>query len=313
MKIFLSKILNRLKNPPLWGKTINFITTIVLVVSTLFLLAYQNVGSIVSAISYVVFGLSALSLAYTVYLIVVTVRNLKKSVVSVLEKNEFADRLLTNYDYRTVVFTIGAFAMNVIFGAFNGYLGVKNFSVWYGTLAVYYISLAFIRGSVLVYHKKNTSKSKEENELKSQLSNAKVYRNSGIIMLVLNMVLSFAVVQMIVSGAHFSYIGWTIYAYAAYAFFKISMAIINIFRAHASSDLTVRTIRDINLTAATVSILALQTAMLTTFSTENVNVRMANACTGTVVCLITIGLGIYMIVCAHKKIKTLNKEICRNE
>ena len=313
MKTFLRKTLNELKNPPLWGKTLNFITTIVLVVASFFLLAYQDANAVISAILYGVFGLSALSLAYTFYLIVVTARNLKKNVVSLLERNEFADRLLTNYDYRMVVLTIVSFAISVIFGVFNGYMGVKNRSVWYGTLAVYYISLAFIRGSVLVYHKKSTSKSKEENELKLQLSNAKVYRNSGIIMLVLNITLSSAVVQMTVSGAHFSYVGRTIFAYAAYAFFKISMAIVNLFRAHKNSDLTIRAITDINLTAAAVSILALQTAMLATFSAGNVNIPMANACTGTVVCLITIGLGVYMIVSAHKKIKTLNKEIYCNE
>lgn len=312
MKNFPSRILDRLKCPPVWGKVVNFITTLVCVVASLCLLAVKNGGLILSVISYVVFALSALSLAYTVYLVIITAPEIKKNIVALLEKNKFTDRLLKNYVFRTVIFTIGSFVMSVIFGAFNGYMGIKNRSIWYGALAFYYVSLAFIRGGVLNCHKKNIRKSAEENKLQTNLSKAKIYKNSGIILLILNAALSSAVVQMIVSGAHFSYFGWTIFAYAAYAFYKISMAIINIVRAHKNPDLTIRAIRDINLTDATVSILALQTALLTTFSDESVNIGMVNALTGSVVCLFSIGLGIYMIASAHKNI-TLNKEIDCNE
>ena len=313
MKKFPNKIIDGLKNPPVWGKVVNFISTIAFIVVTLYLLTVKDSSPVISAISYAVFALSALSLAYTVYLVIITAPSIKRNIISSLEKCEFTDRLLKNYDFRTVIFTIGSFAMSVIFGAFNAYMGIKNLSVWYGALAFYYISLAFIRGGVLGHYKKNADKSNEENELQSQLSKAKIYRNSGITLLVLNAALSFAVVQMIVSDAHFSYAGWTIFAYAAYAFYKISMAIVNLVRAHKNKDLTIRAIRDINLTDATVSILALQTALLTTFSDESVNIGTANAITGSVVCVIAIGLGIYMIVSAHKNIKTLNKEIDSNE
>lgn len=107
--------------------------------------------------------------------------------------------------------------------------------------------------------------------------------------------------------------GWTVFAYAAYAFYKITMSIISFVKAHKQTDLTVRAIRNINLVDALVSILALQTALLTTFSTGEVNISTANTLTGIAVSFLSIAIGIYMIVSARKKMEELQKEKIDNE
>ena len=106
---------------------------------------------------------------------------------------------------------------------------------------------------------------------------------------------------------------WTIFAYAAYAFYKITMSIVSFIRAHRQTDLTVRAIRNINLVDALVSILALQTAMLTTFGDGTINISLMNTMTGSVVGVASVAIGIYMIVSANKKIKELRKEKKNNE
>ena len=118
---------------------------------------------------------------------------------------------------------------------------------------------------------------------------------------------------MIFSDAHFTYIGWTIFAYAAYAFYKITMSIISFIRAHKQTDLTVRAIRNINLVDSLVSILALQTALLTMFSEGEINISLFNTLTGMVVSFASIGIGIYMIISANKKMKEIQKETIYNE
>jgi len=148
---------------------------------------------------------------------------------------------------------------------------------------------------------------------KSEYTKARIYRNSGIITLILNLALSSAIAQMIFSNAHFSYFGWTIFAYAAYAFYKITVAIISFIKAHKQTDLTIRAIRNINLADALVSILALQTALLTMFSEGEVDISLFNTLTGIVVSLSTIAIGIYMIVSATNKIKEIQKEKIHNE
>ena len=77
-------------------------------------------------------------------------------------------------------------------------------------------------------------------------------------------------------------------------------------------------IRNVNLADATVSILALQTALLTTFNDGSVNISVMNTVTGIIVSAFSIALGIYMIVSATKKIKEIKsqkeqKEILDNE
>jgi hypothetical protein len=231
---------------------------------------------------------------------------MKKGVVSWMEKHEFTRLLLRNFGFRTVIFAIGSFLMSLLFGGFNAYMGIVNRSIWYGSLATFYIALAFLRGGVLAYHKKKRGKSYQSQN--DEYVKAKTFRNSGIIMLILNIALSQALAQMIFSDAHFTYMGWTVFAYAAYAFYKITMSVIGLIKAHKQDDLTVRAIRNINLVDALVSILALQTALLTTFSEGEINISLFNTFSGVVVSIFSVGIGIYMIASANKKMKEIQKE-----
>ena len=307
MKIDFRELWKKFLNPPTWAKILTYIVTIISAVSSLLLLLTDYKGTALAYLVYALFAIAALSLAYSVYIIIVFFPKMRGEIISLLEKNAFTHRILRNFGFRTVIFAIGSFAMSVLFSGFNAYMGIANRSIWYGALAAFYISLAFLRGGVLTYHKKRISpkKSKKQND---EYVKAKVYRKSGIITLILNIALSAAIAQMIFSDAHFNYMGWTVFAYAAYTFYKITMSIINFIRAQKQTDLTVRAIRNINLVDALVSILALQTALLTTFNDGSMNISFMNTCTGIVVSVISLSIGIYMIVSANKKIKEIRKE-----
>lgn len=312
MKEKLSNFWEKLKNPPLFVKVITFLTAIISCGGALCMLAVDYNGNALAILAYSLFAIAALSLSYAVYIIIKIIPTAKRDVTELLEKNAFTQRLIRNYGFRTVIFAIGSFTVSAAFGVFNGYMGISRKSIWYGALSAYYIFLAFLRGGILVYHKRKARKNNRA-EVNEEIEKAKVYRNSGIILLILSTALSSAIAQMIFSDAHFSYFSWTIFAYAAYAFYKITMSIINLVKARRYPDLTVRAIRNVNLADATVSILALQTALLTTFSSEEVNVSLFNTLTGSVVSFFTIALGIYMIVSASKIIKESRKEDIKNE
>ena len=311
MKIDFSSFWKKILNPPTWAKVLNFIVTILTATFSIVIVLVGFEDSSIAILAYVLFGVAGVSLTHSVYLIIPLFPKMKSGIIMWMEKRNFTYLLLRNFGFRTVIFAIGSFLMSLLFSGFNAYMGIKNRSIWYGALAAFYISLAFLRGGVLAYHKRRIGK-------KSQMENddykkAKVYRNSGIVTLVLNVALSAAIGQMIFSSAHFTYMGLTIFAYAAYAFYKITMSIIALIKAHKQEDLTVRAIRNINLVDALVSILALQTALLTMFSEGGINISLFNTFTGIVVSLLSIGIGIYMIVSANKKIKELQKETNKNE
>ena len=311
MKIDFRALRKKILNPPTWAKILTFIVTVISAVLSLVIVALGFENTALAIVAYILFGIAGVSLAYSVYLIIPLFPKMKASITAWMENHEFTYLLLRNFGFRTVIFAIGSFAMSLLFSGFNAYMGIVNRSIWYGALAAFYIALAFIRGGVLTYHSKKIGKQKDTQN--DEYVKAKVYRNSGIITLILNIALSAAIAQMIFSGAHFTYIGWTVFAYAAYAFYKITMSIISFIRAHKQTDLTVRAIRNINLVDALVSILALQTALLTMFSEEGVNISMMNTLTGIAVSVISISIGIYMIVSANKKMKELQKEKTNNE
>lgn len=308
IKTKLSNVWDKLKNPPTWGKAIGFFSTLVLSAGALCILLVDYEGSALSVVAYALFALAALSLAYSVYLLVKIVPKIKRGAVERMEKREFSRLLLRDYGFRTLIFAVWSFIVSAAFGAMNGYTGIKNRSVWYGALSAYYVALAFLRGSILLYHGKRKRRGEGEGD---EIAKAKVYRNSGIVLLVLNVALSSEIAQMIFSDAHFSYMGWLIFAYAAYAFYKITMAIVNLVRASKQSDLTVRAIRNVNLADAAVSLLALQTALLSVFSDESVDVSLVNTLTGSLVSLLSVGLGVYMVVSGKKKIKKAKEEESR--
>ena len=311
MKVDFRSILKKILNPPTWAVALTIIITILSATLSLVMVFLGLENSALAIIAYILFGIAGLSLAYSVYLIIPLFPKIKRGLIAWMEKYDFTYLLLRNFGFRTVIFSIGSFLMSLIFSGFNAYLGIVNRSIWYGALAAFYISLAFLRGGVLIYHKnKIGQKTKNQND---EYIKAKIYRNSGIITLILNIALSVAIAQMIFSDAHFTYVGLTIFAYAAYAFYKITMSVISFIKAHRQDDLTVRAIRNINLVDALVSILALQTALLTMFSEGDINISLFNTLTGIIVSTLSIGIGIYMIVSAYNKTKEIQKENIKNE
>lgn len=310
MKIDFRALWKKILNPSTTAKILTFIVTVFSATFSLVMVVLGFENSALAILSYILFGIAGVSLTYSVYLIIPLFPKLKNKAITWMESHEFTYLLLRNFGFRTVIFAIGSFLMSLLFSGFNAYMGIVNRSIWYGALATFYISLAFLRGGVLTYHKSRIGK-KTDTESDEYIK-AKVYRNSGIITLILNIALSSAIAQMIFSGAHFVYMGWTIFAYSAYAFYKITTSIISFIKAHKQTDLTVRAIRNINLVDALVSILAMQTALLTMFSEGEINISLFNTFTGIVVSLLSVGIGIYMIVSANKKIK-IQKEKNNNE
>lgn len=311
MKIDFRSLWKKILNPPTWAKILTVIVTIISSALSIIIVFAGFDNSALEIIAYLLFAIAGISLSFSVYLIIPLFPKMKTIIISFMEKHEFSYLLLRNFGFRTVIFAIGSFIMSLLFSGFNAYMGIMNRSIWYGALAAFYIALAFLRGGVLTYHKNRISK--KDKLRNDEYLKAKVYRNSGIVTLILNIALSVAIAQMIFSGEHFTYMGWTIFAYATYAFYKITMSIISFIKAHKQTDLTVRAIRNINLVDSLVSILALQTALLTMFSEGEINISLFNTLTGTVVSLASIGIGIYMIISANKKMKEIQKENKNNE
>lgn len=104
-------------------------------------------------------------------------------------------------------------------------------------------------------------------------------------------------------------------AMAAYTFTAMTLAVINVFKYRRYESPLMSAARFISLASALVSILSLETAMLTAFGEPgNDSFRQTmTAITGAAVCLLVLALAIYMIVHSTKEINRLKKEVQTNE
>ena len=298
-KDFLLKV----KNPPNWMIAVIYFVTALAIVGAILILQIDYSGSYLEIIAYCLFGVSALCLTFAVYISIVLAPKIKNKLITFLQSYKFTNNLLYNYGFKTVVFAVLSFVLNVGYGVFNGVLGILAQSIWYGALAAYYIFLALIRGGLLLYHQRK--KGAKRNEFEEELKRIKTFKNCGILILFLNIALSSAIAQMIFNDEGFVYVGLTIYASAAYAFYKITMSVINFIKAKKHSDLTVEAIRNINLIDALTSILALQTALLFTFKSPEVNASLFNTFTGVLVSVTSTTIAVLMLVKARKRKKLL--------
>ena len=290
--------LQKLKNPTGKFLALWYALTLLCVGGALAMVVIMPSG-VLAVVSYILFALAAVTFGYTVYTIVLFAPRAKHGVTHYIKRTRFGRRLLEHYGFRTVVFAGVSFIFNILYALFNGLIAIVSRSIWYGALATYYIVLTCMRGGIISYHGTPASKRSLQIELRK-------YRGCGILLTTLPLCLSFAILQMVVAGSAFVRWGWTVFAFAAYAFYKIIMAIYNVVKSRKMEDMTVRALRDIGLADAMVSILALQTTLLYAFSTGNNGA--ANALTGGVVCALTVVLGVYMLICAHKKKGELQKE-----
>ena len=131
-----------------------------------------------------------------------------------------------------------------------------------------------------------------------------VIKTDGILLLVLNLALSGVVLLTIAQDTAKRYSEIMVISIAAYTFYKITMAVVNMVKVRKTKSPILITIRNIGAADALVSMLTLQAAMFASFQDKNsLNTNQMNAITGLSVCILISILGISMIWYAWKKKK----------
>ena len=291
----------KFKKPSKLILTLTYIATVFFCGSAIALAILALKRPFLAILSYVFYGLAAVTLGYTVYTLVLIIPKWKRTIKERLHAHPITGELMRDFGLRTVVFSSCSFLLTIAFGVYHGVLGIWQGSIWFGSLAAYYIILVCMRGGVVLYHRKNRGQERET------LADIKKYRFSGILLIITILALSAAIAQMVATDASFKAPGLMIYVSAAYTFTKISMSIYNFIRGRKQADYTVEALRNINVADALVSVLTLQTAMFQEFG-QGISTSVANALTGAGVCALVLTLGVYMIVKAQKGIKKLREE-----
>jgi hypothetical protein len=206
-------------------------------------------------------------------------------------------KFLNSTVFRSEVSLHQGLAVNLLYVALKLVTGILYRSVWLIALAVYYLLLAVMRAVLVGYVHREKIGENIPRELRR-------YRVCGYILLFMNQALAAIVVYIVHQNQGFSYPGLLIYGMALYAFYAIITAIINVVKFRKLGSPVLSAAKCINLTAALVSMLSLETAMLSEFGGDDSTFRFwMTAISGGVVCTFVLGMAIYMIVRATKYLK----------
>ena len=261
------------------------------------------------AVEYLSYVLSAYAMVITIAGIVDIVKWIRKGFdnhpfIRRILNIPLVERYISETTFRAEISLYPSLAINLFYAGIKLVLGICYRSVWFGTLAVYYVLLAVMRFSLL-YHVRRREKVKH-----NSISELKICRLCGIILMILDWALTGIIILVVRRNSGFEYPGMLIYVMALYTFYAVITAIMNVVKFRKYNSPVVSVAKVINLTAALVSMLSLETAMLTQFgAARDAAFRESmSAATGTGVSIIVLGMAVVMIVRTTNQIKKLQQE-----
>lgn len=140
------------------------------------------------------------------------------------------------------------------------------------------------------------------------LEELKKYRACGIVFLIMNLTLALMIFFMVYWNRTFHHHEITTIALAAYTFTALTFAIINTVKYRKYNSPVYSASKAISLASACVSMLTLESTMLTTFGDGTMHLtgrRILLGISGGAISVFIIAMAIYMIVKGTKKIKLL--------
>lgn len=285
-------------DPPSWVVVLTYATTLTFcALAVLSLLTAEKDGAVACAI----YVCALLFFIYSTYMTVKLIVRLHRKIAKAADRYTFTRNLRRDYEFRTIVFGAFSFLANVGYTIFLAAVAMYSRAFWYWVLAGYYVLLTSIRGGMLLENRKNERRF-GGNPARLQKEKLKTYYSCGVMLLALTLVLAVTVFLMVFEGKRIVSPNAAIVILAIVTAYRLYMAILNLVVAKKYDDLVVRSVRNINFSTALVSILTLQTAVLDRFA-WGAPADLCNGLTGTVVCLIIVYVGIYMIVKARKALR----------
>lgn len=241
--------------------------------------------------------------AYTLTVWCVKMPHLVRLLKRFKNENGLALRWQRDERLRVNVSLYGALIGNVAYALLNLWLGLYHKSFWFYSLAGYYVILALVRFLLL----RHTRTHGACENMREQLLK---YRTCGWTLLSLNLLLSLVVFFMIYWGRTFEHDEITTIMMAAYTFASLTFAIINIVKYRKYNSPVYSASMAIGLAAAAVSMLTLESTMLSTFGGETTDARFVSTmlgATGAAVSAVILAMAVYMIADGTKKLKTLKE------
>ena len=261
-------------------------------------MVFVGTESVIAYISYVL-------AAYTLTVWCFKIPYLIKFFKTFKNENRYARRWQDDTRLRVNVSLFGSLSWNALYGIFQIWLGFYHHTFWFYSLGAYYICLAIMRFFLARHTTRYAPGERMQTELKK-------YRACGIVFLLMNLALALIIFFMIYWNRTFEHHMITAIAMAAYTFTALITAIINVIKYRRYNSPVYSASKAISLAAALVSMLTLESTMLTTFgdgTMTEISQKWMLGMTGGVISLLIVAMAIYMIVVGTKKLKGSKTEV----
>ena len=216
-------------------------------------------------------------------------RIIRKAAVSQLVR-----RYVTDLAFRGSISIYQSMVVNFLYVVFRIAAGICYTSVWFISMAVYYLVLGGLRSYLIVCYRHRSP------ELERRC-----YHTTAWLLFLLNIPMGGMILLMVRTNSGFSYPGSIIYLSALYTFYAMTVSVINLVKFRRLGSPILSAAKVLNVISAMMSILGLQTAMISRFSEDGESFRkMMNTITGG--CVYSIVILIAVIMLLHSK-KTRKK------
>jgi len=245
--------------------------------------------------AYVVYGMSAYCLTVLILAVPGAYRTVKNAVMQSgaarrITHSGLGDRYLHDADFRGCVSLCRGTAVNFLYVLFRLTVGILYASVWSVSMALYYLVLGALRLSLIVGYRR-----------RGDGRGLRRFRRTAWLLFLLNIPMGVMIFLMIRTDAGFSYPGYVIYLSAMYTFYAAAHSVADLLKYRALRCPVLSAAKVLNFTAALMSVLGLQTAMITSFSAESGTFRQSmNTVTGTAVWFAVILTAVGMLLYSKK-------------
>ena len=232
-------------------------------------------------------------------LILWLVSALKPLLLRLLHKNKWVHRYLADDAFRTIASLYRQIALNLAYVVLKFSMGIYYRSAWFIMLSAYYLLLILMRFLLLRSSRSGALGQNLEMEYRKS-------RICGGLLLLMNLILTVFVILVVKQNESYHYAGMLIYAMAAFTFYVVIMSIRNVIKYRKHNSPLVSASKSINFASTLISMLALETAMLSSFDSSTRQFRRVMvSVSGGVICVIFVATAVYMIAHSTKELRQI--------
>ena len=274
----MKKIILRLLHPNRYLIILGIFT---IVISLFYLIYFDAFGT---PISYVLY----LLMTYSLIIICIKIYNIIKEKVNILiENNKYLKKYKNDHKLRYKISLFVSLLFNIVYALFKLITGIYFKSLWFISFALYYILLIILKGNII--HLELKEKTLKDEYIK--------YRNTAIILLFINVILTM-IILIIVNQKIMNIYPTSIAIFVAvYTFYLIFISIYNLVKYRKYKSPLISSSKIINVITSLVSLISLEIVLIPTFGENNIEFFLIMIMsTGGLIALIVIIISLYMII-----------------